>query len=158
MEELRLIALDAEDLRVLSAQLQDAVLKVEDLAYLPKERRFAMLANRFNWAGAFTGKQRDRRQYTRHRCAVRFEQVGAARVQGIDLDDAARVLSLLAIDFEPNAEGDPSGNVTMIFAGGAAIRLEVAYIEAELRDLGAVWAAASKPEHPGADPSSAGGN
>ena len=52
MPELKLIVLDADDLAVISAHLQDAVLKVGDLAYLPAERRFAALGNRFDWADA----------------------------------------------------------------------------------------------------------
>ncbi len=49
MPELKLIALDADDLKVISAHLQDAVLRVGDIAYLPRERRFAALGNRFDW-------------------------------------------------------------------------------------------------------------
>ena len=49
MSELKLIALDAEDLSVLSANLQDAVLRIADIAYLPREKRFAAIANRFDW-------------------------------------------------------------------------------------------------------------
>ena len=49
---LKLVALDPEDLAVLSAHLQDAIAKVGDIAYLPKEKRFAMVLNRFDWTGA----------------------------------------------------------------------------------------------------------
>jgi hypothetical protein len=66
-------------------------------------------------------------------------------VHGIDLQQADQVLVLLAVTFE--AGDEPSGAVLLNFAGGAAIRLEVECIEAELRDLGAVWHASSKPAH-----------
>lgn len=58
MDKLKLIALDAEDLAVVSAHLQDAVLKVADMAYLPREKRFAMLVNRFDWASVIKGAKR----------------------------------------------------------------------------------------------------
>ena len=148
MTDLKLIALDAEDLAILSAHLQDAVLKVSDMAYLPRERRFAAVVNRFDWAAALpAGEHESRRQ--RRRTALRFDRVVAAQLQGIDTKAASRVLSLLAIQFESAAL--PAGAVVLHFAGGAAIRLEVECIEAELRDLGAVWSTRSTPDHAKAD-------
>lgn len=158
MSELKLIALDDEDLNVLSAHLQDAVLKVGDVAYLPVEKRVVVLANRFDWATAQAAPKAMRPSasaqgsYTRHRCALRFEQVTAARLRGIDLAKKDKVLSMLALQFEPDADHAPAGTITLVFAGDAAIRLEVAYIEAELRDLGGAWAARSKPHHPEVGP------
>jgi Protein of unknown function (DUF2948) len=149
MADLKLIALDAEDLSVLSANLQDAVLRVDDIAYLPREKRFAAIANRFDWIDAGHGKG----SYTRRRTAVRFEQVLSAQVQGIELANKSAVLSLLAISFEPGGVADnPEGHVTLHFADGAGIRLHVEYIEAELQDLGPVWQAKSMPHHPDDDP------
>jgi len=149
MQDLKLIALDAEDLSVLSAHLQDAVLKVRDIAFLPGEKRFALLANRFNWPAALTSRRkRGPVPYTRHRCALRFEQVAVAQLKGIDLGDKDRVLSMLALQFEASGGDDPSGTITLFFAGDAAIRLDVDYIEAELRDLGGAWVAKSRPRHP----------
>ena len=157
MTDLKLIALDEEDLGIVSAHLQDAVVKVGELAYLPLERRFAAILNRFDWAAAITagetgeanreGKRRGRNR--RVRSALRFERVLSAKLQNIDLAAKTQVLSLLAIGFE--AEAAPNGSVTMIFAGGAAIRLRVECIEAELRDLGSVWRAKAKPDHPQED-------
>jgi hypothetical protein len=146
MSELKLIALDAEDLSVLSANLQDAVLRIADIAYLPREKRFAGIANRFDWAAAEQG----RGTYARRRSAVRFERVLGAQLHGIDLASKDTVLALLAISFEPTEA--PAGHVTLHFAEGAAIRLHVECIEAELKDLGPVWQAKSKPHHPGEDP------
>ncbi|HWB45723.1 MAG TPA: DUF2948 family protein [Hyphomicrobiaceae bacterium] len=147
MAELKLIALDSEDLSVLSAHLQDAVLQVGDLTYLPHEKRFAAVVNRFDWVDAINGsstKQSDR--YTRRRAALRFERVLDAKLQGVDLRNKATVLSLLAISFEPREA--PAGDVTLHFANGAAIRLSVECIEAEIRDLGPAWGAKSMPAHP----------
>lgn len=146
MTELKLIALDEDDLKVISAHLQDAVTTIGDLAYLPQEKRFAGLLNRFDWVAAEKASQGEG-QYQRRRSALRFEQVTAARVRNISLDDKSRVLNLLAVQFEKAGDGDPGGQVSLIFAADAAIQLDVAFIEAEMKDLGAVWATASKPEH-----------
>jgi hypothetical protein len=143
MKDLKLIALDPEDLRVLSCHLQDAVIRVDDMAYLKNELRFAALASRFDWEAATDSDG----SYQRRRSGVRFERVLAAQVQGIDLKERDGVLSLLAITFEP-AEA-PAGTLTLHFAGGAAVRLQVECVEAELRDLGAVWSTPMKPDHPG---------
>ena len=145
-EPLKLIALDSEDLAVVSAHMQDAVLTVADMAFLPHQRRFAALANRFDWeAAAKADAARGKDGYMRHRAALRFERVTAAKVAGIDLKDKRRTLSILALQFEETAA--PSGTLTIVCAGDAAIRLEVECLEVELKDLGAVWSAKSKPDH-----------
>ncbi len=154
MTDLKLIALDAEDLNILSAHLQDAVLKVADMAYLPREKRFAAVLNRFDWAAAIpAGKRKARRQ--RRRTALRFERVGGARLLGIDMKARDRVLALLAMEFQSTTF--PAGEVTLHFAGGGAVRLEVECIEAELRDLDAVWATRSTPDHGEDEPGPKGG-
>ena len=142
MADLKLIALDPEDLQVLSCHLQDAVIRVEDMAFLKQEMRFAAIANRFDWERAATD---DRGPFERRRAGLRFERVTAARVHGFDLRQKDTALALLALTFE--AADDPSGAVTLNFAGGGAVRLEVECIEAELRDLGAAWRANTKPVH-----------
>lgn len=141
MKELKLIALDPEDLRVISCHLQDAVIRVEDMAYIRKGLRFAALASRFDWECAAGPTH----EFQRRRAGVRFERVTGAQVQGIDITQKDAALSLLAITFEP-AE-PPSGTLTLHFAGGAAVRLQVECIEVELRDLGAAWSTRLKPEH-----------
>jgi len=147
MADLKLIALDAEDLSVISAHLQDAVLKVADLAFLPREKRFAAVANRFDWVEALNSDAAKNKHYARRRTALRFERVLSAQVHGIDLKNKGAVVSLLAIGFEPAGE-PPEGNITLQLADGGAVRLHVECIEAELRDLGPVWEAKSKPQHP----------
>lgn len=145
--DLKLIAMDAEDLAVISAHVQDAVARIGDMAYLPRERRFVALVNRFDWTTALADRTKGA-AFARCRAALRFERVGKARIQNIDLGAKRQVLSLLALQFEGRGEEDPSGEVTLIFAGNAAIKLEVECIEAALEDLGAAWQARGKPEHP----------
>jgi hypothetical protein len=149
MAELKLIALDADDLAIISANLQDAVMKVGDLAFLPREKRFAAVANRFDWVDAIANEaatKGNEKHYARRRAALRFERVLGAQVHGLDLKNKGAVTSLLAISFEPLDL--PSGQVILQFADGGAIRLHVECIEAELRDLGPAWEAKSKPQHP----------
>jgi hypothetical protein len=148
MSDLKLIALDAEDLAVISANLQDAVMKVGDLVFLPREKRFAAVANRFDWVDAIESEaaRGGERRYARRRAALRFERVLSAQVHGIDLKNKGAVASLLAVGFEPLDL--PSGQIVLQFADGGAIRLNVECIEAELRDLGPAWQAKSMPQHP----------
>ncbi len=155
MPDLKLIALDAEDLGVVSAHLQDAVMRIGDMRYLPTQKRFAALANRFDWGKAFgtgetTGKS-DRHSSLpeRRRTALRFERVLSAKVSGVDLKDVRGTLALLAVGFAPaNGTDSPDGDVTLTFSGAAAIRLSVECLECEMQDLGAAWSAKRAPVHP----------
>jgi hypothetical protein len=146
MQDLKLIALDAEDLAVLSTHLQDAVLRVGDMTYQKREKRFALIANRFDWEDA-TKKGDRARSFVRRRTGLRFERVLGAKVAGLDLSAAEATLALLSIVFETTSE--PAGFVTLRFSGGSMIRLDVECIEAELTDLGAAWTTHAKPEHVG---------
>ena len=146
MTLLKLVALDAEDLAVVSAHAQDAVVRVADMAYVPRDKRFAALVNRFDWTRAEAASGGGKPQYARCRAALRFDRVLAAQLQGIDLGQKTRVLNLLAVAFEEEAA--PAGFITLLFAGGAAVRLHVECIEGELRDLGAVWGTKRVPQHP----------
>jgi hypothetical protein len=149
MSTLKLVALDADDLKVVSAHLQDAVLKVADMAYVPRERRFAAIMNRFDWTTTLSDGKPD--SATRRQAALRFERVLGAKVSGIDLKAGHEVLELLALQFEEVAPEDPQGHVTLVFAGGGAVRLHVECIEAELKDLGPAWQARAVPRHPDDD-------
>lgn len=133
MEKLKLIALDGEDLAVISAHLQDATLTAADMAYLPREKRFAIIANRFNWTRALGESDNSGPQHCQ--AALRLERVLAASSTGIDREARTAVLSLLAIQYAPVASHAPEGFVTLYFAGGSAIRLHVECVEAELTDL-----------------------
>ena len=152
--ELKLIALDTEDLNVISAHLQDAVISVGEMAYLKRERRFAAIANRFDWSEALSGARGRSRPFTRRRTGLRFEHVLGAQLTGIDLADKRQMLNVLAVRFEPTTA--PEGIITIACAGNAAIRLNVECLEAELKDLGAAWATRSKPEHPDDESASSG--
>lgn len=139
---LKLGALDAEDLAVISAHLQDAVLKVGDMAYLPSEQRFAAVVNRFDWSH---GVDRSSGPWRRRRTALSFDRVFGVKTHGFDRNARDTVLSLLAIEFSETEA--PGGYITLVFAGGGAVRLEVECIETRLADLGAVWETASRPVH-----------
>lgn len=148
MSDLKLIALDTDDLSVISAHLQDAVIRVGDMAYLPQERRFAAVLNRFDWETAVMASASPKPERERRRAGLRFERVLDAKVHGINLRDKTAALALLAIVFEPKETPEGvAGDVTLTFSGGAAIRLSVECVEAELKDLGAVWAAKHTPRH-----------
>ena len=136
---LKLVALDPEDLAVLSAHLQDAIAKVGDIAYLPKEKRFAMLLNRFDWTGS------ERNPPVRRRAGIHFERVLAAKTRGIDLAASDAIVNLLAVEFEEKEP--PTGIVTLFFSGEAAIKLEVECLEAALSDIGPQWLARKRPRH-----------
>jgi DUF2948 family protein len=136
-DPLRLAALDAEDLAVVSAHLQDFVTKVGDLVFLPRDKRFAFVGNRADRRAA--GEVR------RRRTAAHFDRVLKVSGQGIDRSAPATVLNLLAVTF---SETDaPAGTIELLFSGGAALRLEVECIEAQVADLGPVWAARAEPAH-----------
>jgi hypothetical protein len=139
MEPLKLAALDTDDLAIMSAHLQDAVLKVGDMTFIPREKRFALVANRFDWEG----DRRNQRQ--RRRTGLHFDRVLTAQRARIRSDAADAVLNLLAITFEETDA--PSGVVTLHFSGGGAVRLTVECLEAAMRDLGPAWETGSRPSH-----------
>ena len=150
MEELKLVALDKDDIEIVSAHVQDALVKVADILWQPREHRFVVALNRFDWmnaADARGAKNPDDAvpDYRRCRTALRFERVNACKCRDLDPLDRNAVLNLLAVEF---AERDPpAGTVTLTFSGGAAIRLEVECLEAELVDLGEVFSAVLCPDH-----------
>ena len=143
-DRLRLVALDADDLVVISAHLQDAVLKVSDIDWRPGEARFALALNRYAWEAAPAGWLR-RTPHQRRRSALHFERVLRVRTAGFDRGASETVLSLLAVRFE--AGEAPSGEVLLIFSGGATIRLDVECVEAQLADLGPAWSTPHAPRH-----------
>ena len=141
--QLKLIALDEQDLEIVSSHLQDAVVRVGDLAYVPSQKRFAAILNRFNWEKAAKAAAKDTNE--RRRTALRIDRVLGAQIKSLKLSASDRILSLLAVHFE--ASDHPSGYVTLTFSGGAVLRLEVECLEAELADLGPSWPAAARPVH-----------
>jgi hypothetical protein len=138
---LKFVVLDEEDLEVVSAHLQDAVVKVSDVIWRPAEKRLVVALNRFDWEGA----QSEKPEHRRRRAVLRFERVLSCKCRDVNPEGKEAVLNLLAVEYAETEA--PSGAVTLIFSGGGALRLEVECLEAELADLGPVWAAAACPVH-----------
>jgi hypothetical protein len=139
MDLLRLVAFDDEDLAVISAHLQDAALRVGDLTYLPQEHRFALVARRFDWEAPCDEQPR------RRLCGLHFDRVLGVRCRGIDRGNREAALNLLGVTFvETDA---PSGTATLLFEEGAAIQLDLECIEAQMKDLGPVFACDKRPTH-----------
>lgn len=136
---LKLIALDADDLTVLSAHAQDAVVRVGDIAWRPAEKRVALVMRRFDWEGSGAGHKR------RRLAGLHFARVTDLKAQGVDPKARDQTLNLLAITFEPSEE--PGGCVYLAFSGGATLKLSVECIEAQLKDMGGMWETASQPTH-----------
>lgn len=143
MTRLRLAAGDAEDLQILSARLQDAVLKLKDVSWQPKKHRFAAVVNRLTWEEG--GK-------TRVRAGLHFDSVLNVRSHKVKLGAGEAVIDLLAVTFTPQGGEDPGGEIELVLAGGGAIRLTVECIEAELADLTQPWAALGTPDHENVSP------
>jgi DUF2948 family protein len=147
METLKLVALDKDDIEVVSAHVQDALVKVADVFWQPREHRFVIALNRFDWMNAVDGDGAKSKSpdYRRRRTALRFERVISCKCRGLDQASKDALLNLLVVEF---AERDaPAGTVTLTFSGGGAIRLEVECLEAELVDLGEIYAAVTCPDH-----------
>jgi hypothetical protein len=140
MPPLKLTALDQDDLAVISAHMQDAVLTVGDIRRLPGRKKLVLVANRFDWEGG-GGEKAERR-----RTGLQFARVRRVRSQKIRRDAPDAVLSLLAIRFTPG-EHPPEGEVELTFSGGGALRLDVECIEAAMKDLGEAWPTHSVPRH-----------
>ena len=141
LDQLKFVVLDEEDLEIVSTHLQDAVVKVSDVMWRPKENRLVVALNRFDWEGA----QAESPEYRRRRSALRFERVLSCKCRNVNPAGKDAVLNLLTIEFA--AADEPSGVVTLIFSGGAALRLEVECLEAELADLGPSWTTTVCPAH-----------
>jgi hypothetical protein len=145
MDALKFVVLDEEDLEVASTHLQDAVVKVSDVLWRPREKRLVVGLNRFDWESANNANH----EFRRCRAALRFERVLSCKCQHVDPARKAEVLNLLAVEF---AEADaPAGTVTLTFSGGATLRLEVECLEAELADIGPSWSTAVCPAHANLD-------
>lgn len=140
MTDLKLLALDPEDLDVISATTQDAIVRVGDMGYAMADKRFALLMNRYAWEDGSAAKTG-----VRKRAALHFDRVIGVKVAGIDTNAVDGALELLTIRFTESLT--PSGWIDLAFAGGGTVRLEVEVLEARLQDLGSAWAAKAKPEH-----------
>ena len=136
---LKLRAEDPDDLAVISACLQDALVPVRDLAYEAEDRAFLLVANRFRWEGGVR-RAAEEGGFQRTLCGLTFREVAAVFYTGFRRSDDGRILSLLAIRHE-------DGAVRLEFSGGASIRLEVARILCFAHDLGEPWPTSWQPRH-----------
>lgn len=176
---LKLRAHDVEDLATIAAVLQDALVPVADLAYLKPEKRFVMVATRFRWETAPdeadvaddadgaaetpppAGDARfedadaedlaDALPFERINCGICFDKVRAVRFRGLDPRARDEMLNLLTVTAAPGA-------ITLVFAGGGEIRLEVGAVRCFLEDLGEAWPTRWRPRHEAApaDPGNGG--
>lgn len=136
---LKLAATDKEDIVVLSALLQDAVVPASEMIYLAAEHRFAIVVYRFRWEDA--GEERvSGAIYERIRCGISFDRVTGVRHRNLDRSQRGEMLDLLA--FEAARE-----YVDLLFAGSATIRLEVESILCHAEDLGEAWPTKWRPVH-----------
>jgi hypothetical protein len=136
--KLKLRAEDEEDLAVVSAFLQDALLPVAEMVYLPEEQRFVLVANRFMWERPPTDKKgRCERTLT----GIAFDGVTAVQVRGFERTQSDRILQVLAVRSAPGA-------IIFEFSGADAMRLEVGRILCHLEDIGEPWPTPWRPRHP----------
>ena len=157
VSRLKLRAHDVADLAVLSVALQDALVAVRDMAWLPKEHRFIILANRFCWeaepeatpaeATADPGDEGDvsfagasATLFNRVNCGVCFDRVLSAKSRNLDRRQLDQLLNLLAIKSDGHI-------LRLIFSGGAEVRLELARVAVHLEDLGEAWPTHWRPSH-----------
>jgi hypothetical protein len=141
---IKLRAEDADDLAVISACLQDALVAVRDLAYDRAARQFVLVANRFRWENRPAGSDGDA-EFERVVCGVAFGGVDAVAYRGFRRSDEDGILSLLAIHAPPS---DEAGTIELAFAADATIRLTVSEICCNIRDLGEPWPTTWAPDHP----------
>ena len=138
---LKLRAGNAEDLTVISAVIQDALVPLGDISHVPNEKTFMMVVNRFRW-------EQQGKQTERIHAGLKFDAVQRVQFRGIDRDNRSQFLSFLAVVFEKNDESDEEdGFVVMHFAGGGAIRLYVGGLYCILADLGMPWPTQWTPKH-----------
>jgi hypothetical protein len=145
---LRLRAEDEEDLAVISACLQDALVAVGDLVYDPGARVFLLVANRFRWEDCRPGIG-DCGPFARTLCAVTFDNVTAAAYRGFQRGEKDRILCLLAIRFAADASAGATPGLTLAldFAGNAEIRLTASALRVRARDFGDPWPTMRQPGH-----------
>jgi len=139
----KLRAEDADDLKVISACLQDALVAVRDLAFVQPDRTFLMVANRFRWERGSRSAQGDA-GYQRTLCGITFGAVAGVSYHGFRRSEDERILSLLAI--RPG-RGSGAEAILLEFSDGATIRLDAGRILCHAQDLGEPWPTPWQPRH-----------
>src|SRR5258705_10483920 len=128
--QLKLIALDADDLAVISAHVQDARVQTADIIWRQGEKRLVVGMSRLDWEQTLAGETAPRRLVA----ALRFDRVLACKSRNIDVQAAEAALELVGIEFHP---GDaPSGSALLMFSQGGALRLDVECLECEPTEPG----------------------
>ncbi|MBL8552428.1 MAG: DUF2948 family protein [Hyphomonadaceae bacterium] len=140
---LKLIAEDAEDLEIISAAAQDALVRVQDLSFDAKARRFTLVLRRFRWETAANGPP-----YERVNSALSFHGVLAVKTRKLRRDAPEALAAVLSVMFMPGEEA-PAGAARIVLAGGGEISLDLECVDASLIDVGAPWRTPRRPEHEG---------
>jgi hypothetical protein len=129
--QLKLIALDADDLAVISAHVQDARVQTADIIWRQGEKRLVVGMSRLDWEQTLSGQTAPRRLIA----ALRFDRVLACKSRNIDMGTPDAALELVGIEFHP--ADPPGGSAVLLFNHGGALRLDVECLECQLTDLGA---------------------
>ena len=141
-KNLKLIVHSDEDLRVVSAHLQDSIVLPEDIVSLKKNKIFIMQLNRFMWEDVEKGIFR---QNKRVRTVLKFENVINASYKNINQKKPEVFLDFLAI--ESSKLPDKSYEIKLIFSGNAIIKINSEVIDASMEDQGEPWESKTKPKH-----------
>jgi hypothetical protein len=154
-EPLKLLVIDEDDLAVLATVLQDALVPVQDMSFLAAENRFVLVANRFCWerlpatsldpAADFEHAGSEAAgPYERVHCGLTIEHVKKVQTWGFSptkYDDTEKLFEVLTIQTD-------EGGLNLLFAGGAAVRIETDRLEILVRDVGEPWPTLWRPQHP----------
>jgi len=139
---LKLSGQNREDLKVISAYLQDCIVIISDIVFLKKNRTFVMLVNRFMWEDAEKGIFRENK---RIRCAIKFENVISVESKNINQKNKKKPLECLAI--KSNLIFDEKYKINIFFAGGGIITIILEVIEVIMYDIGKPWSVKHVPKH-----------
>ena len=142
VKNLKLLATSDDDLRVIAAHLQDAIVSVKDIANLKNNRIFLIQLNRFMWEDVEKGVFRKNK---RIRTVLKFDNVVGVTSKNINQDNNNRFLDFLAL--ESTTMPDKSYEINLIFSGDAIIKVRSEVIEVTLDDQGNPWESKTKPKH-----------
>ena len=141
-KKLKLVGKNQEDLKVISAYLQDSIATVKDMVFLKKNRSFIMIVNRFMWEDVEKGIFRDNK---RIRCAIKFETVLQVKKRNINQKNKNKPLECLAL--ETLFTKEKNYYTSIFFAGDGIITIISEAIDVSLKDIGEPWKVKSSPVH-----------